>query len=291
MFIQTETTDNPDTIRFLPGETVYSEGPLFFDSSKKAINAPLAARLFELSDVKAVEIGVNSVSVTKMTQVDWLTLKPAVLGAIMDHFVSGQLAVIEEGKSISSERELGSGDELELDESDPIVVEIKDLIETRIRPAAVQSGGDIFLRGYKKGTAYFEFQGGASQLMSGLENMLRHYIPEINKIADWRDAITKPGLETEEAKAIQELLVARINPSVAAHGGHISLVDVQENTAYIRLEGGCQGCGMADVTLKQGIEVEIKKVVPSITNVLDATEHADGTNPYYQPEKGGMSPI
>ena len=184
MFIQTETTDNPDTIRFLPGETVYSEGPLFFDSSEKAINAPLAARLFELSDVEAVEIGVDSVSVTKMTQVDWLTLKPAVLGAIMDHFVSGQLAVIEEGKSISSERELGSGDELELDESDPIVVEIKDLIETRIRPAAVQSGGDIFLRGYKKGTAYFEFQGGASQLMSGLENMLRHYIPEINKIAD-----------------------------------------------------------------------------------------------------------
>ena len=77
----------------------------------------------------------------------------------------------------------------------------------------------------------------------------------------------------------------------AAHGGHIALVDVQEDTVYIRLEGGCQGCGMADVTLKQGIETEIKRAVPKISSVLDATDHAGGTNPYYQPGKSGMSPL
>ena len=77
---------------------------------------------------------------------------------------------------------------------------------------------------------------------------------------------------------------------MAGHGGHIALVDVQSDTVYIRLEGGCQGCGMADVTLKQGIETEIMNAVPSITTVLDVADHADGTNPYYQPGKGGMSP-
>ena len=163
MFIQTETTDNSDTIRFIPGETVYPEGPLFFGNSEKAINSPLADRLFKISDVKTVEIGVDSVSVTKMTEVVWLTLKPAVLGAIMDHFVSGQPAVLVEENCVSPEKELGPEDELELDESDPIVVEIKELIETRIRPAAAQSGGDIIFRGYNEGTAYFEFKGGAFQ--------------------------------------------------------------------------------------------------------------------------------
>ncbi|MEE8279491.1 MAG: NifU family protein [Alphaproteobacteria bacterium] len=101
----------------------------------------------------------------------------------------------------------------------------------------------------------------------------------------------KPGLETPEGEAIQRLLEERVNPSVAAHGGHISLVDVKDNTVYIRLEGGCQGCGMADVTLKQGVETEIKRVAPNITAVLDVTDHAGGTNPYFQPGKGGVSPF
>jgi Fe-S cluster biogenesis protein NfuA len=86
-------------------------------------------------------------------------------------------------------------------------------------------------------------------------------------------------------------LEKQVNPSVAAHGGHISLVDVQDDTAYIRLEGGCQGCGMADVTLKQGVVTQIQQVAPSITNVLDVTDHAGGDNPYYQPGKGGVSPL
>ena len=86
------------------------------------------------------------------------------------------------------------------------------------------------------------------------------------------------------------MLDEKINPSVAGHGGHIALIDVTEDTAFIRLEGGCQGCGMADVTLKQGIEVEIKGAVPSIAAVLDVTDHAGGDNPYYSPGKGGPAP-
>ena len=94
-----------------------------------------------------------------------------------------------------------------------------------------------------------------------------------------------------KADAVQMVLDNQINPSVAAHGGFISLLDVKDDVAYIALGGGCQGCGMADVTLKQGIEVAIKEAVPGITEILDTTDHAAGTNPFYQPAKGGESPF
>jgi Fe-S cluster biogenesis protein NfuA len=97
------------------------------------------------------------------------------------------------------------------------------------------------------------------------------------------------GLDSEEGKAIQRLINERINPQVASHGGHIALVGVLKETAYIRMGGGCQGCGMANVTLKQGVAKAIQAQIPSITNILDVTDHADGTNPYYQPGKGGTS--
>jgi Fe/S biogenesis protein NfuA len=94
-----------------------------------------------------------------------------------------------------------------------------------------------------------------------------------------------------KAKAIQEVIDTQINPGVASHGGFVTLLDVKEDTAYIALGGGCQGCGMANVTLKQGIEVLIKQAVPEITQVVDTTDHAGGTNPFYQPSKGGQSPL
>ncbi|MBN4053177.1 NifU family protein [bacterium AH-315-L15] len=94
-----------------------------------------------------------------------------------------------------------------------------------------------------------------------------------------------PKLDTPEAIAIQKVLDVEINPAVASHGGHISLVDVKDQIAYIRLGGGCQGCGQADVTLKQGVVVAIKKGVPEIRDVLDVTDHANGDNPYYSPGK------
>ena len=93
------------------------------------------------------------------------------------------------------------------------------------------------------------------------------------------------------AQRVQKVLDKDINPGVASHGGHVSLLDVKDSKAYIRLGGGCQGCGMADVTLKQGIEVAIKNAVPEIEEVLDTTDHGSGSNPYYQPSKGGDSPF
>ena len=94
-----------------------------------------------------------------------------------------------------------------------------------------------------------------------------------------------------KAKAVQEVIDNQINPGVAMHGGHVTLLDVKDDTAYIALGGGCQGCGMADVTLKQGIEVLIKQAVPQIKQIVDTTDHAGGTNPFYQPSKGGQSPF
>ena len=280
MFIQTEATENSNVMKFLPGQEVYAGAPVSFESAEASAQAPLARRLFGVTDVTGVEIGSDYVTVTKSDGADWLHLKPAVLGAIMDHFVTGDAAVLDENANTALELDNIEG--LELDESDPIVGEITELIETRIRPAATQGGGDIKLRGYTNGVVYIEFVGGAAQLQSGVENMLRHYIPEVERVADWRDAIPKPGLDTEEGRAIQEVLETRINPSVAGHGGHISLIDVDGARAYIRMEGGCQGCGMANVTLKEGVAVEIQKVVPTIREVLDVTDHAGGSNPYYQ---------
>ena len=94
-----------------------------------------------------------------------------------------------------------------------------------------------------------------------------------------------------KAKAVQEVIDKQINPAVAAHGGSVSLLDVKDDIAYIALGGGCQGCGMADVTLKQGIEVAIKEAVPEIKQILDTTDHGSGTNPFYEPSKGGDSPF
>ena len=278
MFIQTEAGDQADRMKFLPGQAVCATGAPRFDNREDAAGSPLALRLLALDDVAAVEFGPDFVTVTRSADSDWLHIKPAVLGAIMDHFVAG-LPVMDDPVAAPI------GDDAsgpQLDESDPVVAEIRELIETRVRPAATQGGGDVVLRGYEDGVVYLELQGPVVRLKSGIENMLRHYVPEVASVADWRDALPKPGLDTDEAKAIQEVLETRINPSIAGHGGSISLIDVTEDRVYIRMDGGCQGCGMANVTLKQGIEVEIKKVIPAIREVLDVTDHAGGTNPYYQ---------
>ena len=119
--------------------------------------------------------------------------------------------------------------------------------------------------------------------------IMEHFAAGEPVILDEDRPLPRPGLETADGKAIQALLDQRINPQVASHGGRISLVDVQDDTAYIRLEGGCQGCGMADVTLKQGVAKEIQALVPTISKILDVTDHAGGANPYYQPGKGGTA--
>jgi Fe/S biogenesis protein NfuA len=117
---------------------------------------------------------------------------------------------------------------------------------------------------------------------------------------DFLDGVTESGFKVDnpnplwtdpKAQAVQEVIDSQINPGVASHGGHVALLDVKDNIAYIALGGGCQGCGMVDVTLKQGIEVVLKEAVPEIRQVIDTTDHAAGKNPFYQPSKGGTSPF
>ncbi|MBS40587.1 MAG: hypothetical protein CMM83_02510 [Rhodospirillales bacterium] len=277
MFIQTAETENPNVLKFLPGREVNEGEKIVFENAENIAPSSLAARILHVAEVLKVELDTEHVLVTKSEDIDWVQLKPPILGAIMDYFVSGDSVTSNVDEKVSKDIE-----ELKLDKSDPIVAELNELIETRIKPAATQNGGDIKLKGYSDGVVFLEFVGSAFQLQNGVENMLRHYIPEVQRIADYRDAIPKVGLNTEEAIAIQEVLETRVNPSVAGHGGHISLIDVDGSRAYIRMEGGCQGCGMANVTLKEGVAVEIQKVVPSIKEVLDVTDHAGGTNPYFQ---------
>ena len=283
MFIQTEPTPNPATLKFLPGRPVMEKGTANFTDAEKARRSPLATALFGLEGISGVFLDSDFITVTKSDDKDWEIMKPHILSAIMDHFQSG--------KPVIEEPEAEAASPLERGDEDTIDSRIKELIDTRIRPAATQDGGDVTYHSFKDGVVYLEFQGSAFGLMTGIENMLRNYVPEVEAVKDHHDALPKPGLETPEGKAIWAVLEEEINPSVASHGGHISLVDVQGDTAYIRLEGGCQGCGMADVTLKQGVATQIQRVAPGITNVLDVTDHADGNNPYYQPGKGGISPI
>lgn len=285
MFIQTEKTADAHTIRFLPGRAVLTAGTADFAERDAAAASPLARRLFAVEGVARVFLDPESIAVTKTDVKDWQVLKPAVLGAIMEHFASGEPVVAEQAAQQEAEDFLADAQA-----DNELTRQIRELIDTRIKPAAAQDGGDVVYKGFKDGTVYLEMTGSGLALKDGIENMLKHYVAEVDRVADLRDAIPKPGMNTPEAAAIQQLLDESVNPAVAGHGGHISLVDVRGDTAYIRLEGGCQGCGMADVTLKQGVEVEIKRLVPSITAVLDVTDHAGGSNPYFQPGKGAMNP-
>ena len=286
MFIQTEdSSSDPAVMKFLPGRSVTGSGTVdFADAAAAAANSPLGERLFEIAGVAAVSLGPDSITLTRTADGDWQDLKPAVLRAIMEHFVEGKPVLLAGADAVA-----GGED----GEDSEVVAQIKELIETRITPAVVQGGGDIAFRGFEDGIVLLDLQGPAIGMREGIENMLRHYVPEIVQVRSYEEHVrmSKAELNTPQALAVRRLLDEEINPSVAGHGGHIALIDVKDDTVYIRLEGGCQGCGMADVTLKQGIEQTIKQAVPSIAAILDVTDHADGANPYYQPGKGGASPF
>lgn len=183
MFIQTESTPNPATMKFLPGRVVLQAGAADFPTPASAQKSPLARRLFEIDGVSGVMFGPDFVTVTK-SMGDWQTLKPMVLGAIMEHFTRG-LPVIEGETGQGSPRE-------EYDPKDEeIVVQIKELLETRVRPAVAQDGGDIVFRGFEgsSGTVFLNMRGSCAgcpsstaTLKNGIENMLRHYIPEVNAV-------------------------------------------------------------------------------------------------------------
>ena len=295
MFIQTESTSNPATLKFLPGERVMREGTANFPTRKHAARSPLAKRLYEIDGVTGVFFGADFITVTKADDQDWAWLKAPILGVIIEHFTSGQPVMKDERAGAGNGSE---GDEPDFEAQEPVsdapqelIDQVRELIEERLHPTIQGAGGDIEFHSFVGATVNLRLQGSAFAMLSQIETMLRHYVPEIEKVQDVMEAIPKPGLETAIGKAVREVLDRRINPAVAAHGGHIALVDVQDDTVYIRLEGGCQGCGMADVTLKQGVVTEIQAVAPTIKSVLDVTDHAGGTNPYYQPGKGGASPM
>jgi Fe-S cluster biogenesis protein NfuA len=272
MFIQTKPGDTATELEFFPAERVLEHGALAIAQDEADAKSPLAARLYAIEGVTGVTLTEKSIIVAKADSRDWSSLRTEIFGAIVAHFQSGD-------PSVSDTADSEAPGEFDAE----IIEQIKDLLSTRIVPAVTQSGGDVSFHSYKNGTLYLKFQGPAFSMLTGIQNMLRHYIPEITAVLDYRESLPKPGLKTPEGVAIQKLLEERVNPSIAAHGGRITLVDLQNDRAYVRLDGGCQGCGMADVTLKQGVAVEIQNLVPSVTEVLDVTDHADGTNPYYQP--------
>jgi len=178
MFIETEGTPNPATLKFLPGRYVMEAGTADFASPLSAERSPLAVALFALPGVARVFLGGDFITVTKADETSWQALKPQVLAAIMDHFVAG-LPVIE-----------GSADEDLVEDIAPedreIVEQIKELLDTRVRPAVAGDGGDIVFRGYREGVVKLHMQGACSgcpssraTLKHGIENMLRHYVPEV----------------------------------------------------------------------------------------------------------------
>jgi Fe-S cluster biogenesis protein NfuA len=183
MFIQTEATPNPATLKFLPGRTVLQDGTRDFrDAKEAALASPLAARLFEIDGVTGVFLGSGFVSVTK-GEGEWQHLKPAVLGAIMEHFLSGEPILLAGGGGTGTSNE-------DFDPKDAeIVATIKELIETRVRPAVASDGGDIIFRGFRGGTVYLKMQGACSgcpsstaTLQHGIENLLKHFVPEVEAV-------------------------------------------------------------------------------------------------------------
>ncbi|WP_312526789.1 NifU family protein [Paracoccus sp. (in: a-proteobacteria)] len=181
MFIQTETTPNPATLKFLPGETVLGQGTADFPTADAAATSPLARRIFDVNGVAGVFLGSDFITVTKSDAAVWDHLKPSVLGAIMEHFQSGATAI--EGTAATGGHVSHDGPDSD------IVNQIKELLDTRVRPAVAQDGGDITFHGFDRGVVYLHMQGACAgcpsstlTLKMGIENLLRHYIPEVTEV-------------------------------------------------------------------------------------------------------------
>jgi Fe-S cluster biogenesis protein NfuA len=183
MFIQTEATPNPATLKFLPGRTVLPEGTLHMPNAEAARQSPLAEKLFAIDGIAGVFFGNDFITVTK-GGAEWPHLKPAILGAIMEHFMSGQ-PLVRSDASLAP-----SGDEEFFDPADAGTVEtIKELLETRVRPAVAADGGDITFRGFKDGIVYLAMQGSCAgcpsstaTLKHGIQNLMRHFLPDVREV-------------------------------------------------------------------------------------------------------------
>jgi Fe-S cluster biogenesis protein NfuA len=182
MFIQTEATPNPATLKFIPGRPVLTDGPLDLPTREAAAKSPLAERLFDIAGVSGVFFGSDFITVTK-SDGEWQQLKPAILGAIMEHYMSGAPLLRDANAGVEDADEF-------FEESDAeTVAAIKELIDTRVRPAVANDGGDITFRGFKDGIVYLNMQGSCSgcpsstaTLRHGIQNLLRHYVPEVVEV-------------------------------------------------------------------------------------------------------------
>ena len=187
MLIQTEPTPNPATLKFLPGQTVMTAGTRDFATPEDAEASPLADAIFSTGDVEGVFFGRDFISVTAAPGVEWRELKPQVLNVLLDHFSSGA-PLFRPGTAadISIAPDFEVSDDPEQAE---IVAQIRELIDTRVRPAVAQDGGDIVYRGFQKGTVFLALQGACSgcpsstmTLKNGIESLLKHYVPEVEKV-------------------------------------------------------------------------------------------------------------
>ena len=186
MFIQTEATPNPATLKFLPGRSVLGEGTLEFRDRDSAGRSPLAEKLFGIQGVTGVFYGSDFVTVTKDSS-DWQHLKPAILGAIMEHYMSGA-PLLADGTAGNDEA-LDEEDEFFSEADAETVATIKDLIETRVRPAVANDGGDITFRGFKDGVVYLNMKGSCAgcpsstaTLQHGIQNLLKHFVPDVVEV-------------------------------------------------------------------------------------------------------------
>jgi Fe-S cluster biogenesis protein NfuA len=183
MFIQTEATPNPATLKFLPGRTVLPSGTLDMRDRAEAASSPLAERLFDIQGVSGVFFGSDFITITK-SEGEWQQLKPAILGAIMEHFMSGAPLLRTEGGAAPAE-----ADEFYDAADADTVATIKELIETRVRPAVANDGGDITFRGFKDGVVFLAMKGACSgcpsstaTLRHGIQNLLRHFVPDVTEV-------------------------------------------------------------------------------------------------------------
>ena len=183
MFIQTEQTPNPLTLKFLPGKVVMEEGTAFYQNIDDAKKSPLAKRLFEVGGVSGVFLGSDFITITKEAALDWQVMKPEILGKIVDHFNSGDSSISKEIDNQSKKSEKDNSDDSD------VVKQIKELLDTRVRPAVAMDGGDIIYDSYDEGIVYLQMQGACSgcpsstaTLKMGIENMLKHYVPEVKEV-------------------------------------------------------------------------------------------------------------
>jgi len=270
MFIQTHPTDDPALMRFIPGEPVLPVGHEPVSEMEASLLSPLARRLLRIEGVEGVSLSLDDVTLRRGDSSEWYILKPAVLGAIMEHYGSGEPVI-----------------------SEKVVLSILDLLDDRIRPAIEAYGGEVLFKKFANGTLTLELiGGGGAQKREMMTNIITHHLSDVESVtwvgeppaSDIPDWVFNGGDEPPtgpEAEAVMEFLDQRINPSVAAHGGRITLIDVTDHVAYVKMEGGCQGCSSSAVTLQQGVQNAIIAEVPSIQGVVDVTDHSEGVNPFF----------